>query len=322
MSDLLHYRGWQGTLRGPMTSVWPIARVALANLLSRRLFWVVYAFALFLFLMFFFGTYLLNWVESQMPKTPIKMGKVNIEPDRAMRMIRGATNVLQGNQSTFATFFTFQATMVVVMLALAGSVIVGNDLTERSLPFYLAKPINRWHYLLGKLCAVGVVVNLLTTLPALVLFVQHGFEDWNYFTDPDFFTESATGTGAASWPLLLGILGYGLILTVVLSIVLVAIATWVQRTVPLAMVWTSLFLFPRMLANLLVEVLKLHPSFRLMDLWNNMSLLGRACLGFAHEQIRPAPQPSFLEASLVLAGVSIVCLIFLNLRTRAVDIIR
>jgi ABC-2 type transport system permease protein len=320
--NLLHYRGWQGHFRGPMASVWPIARVALGTLLRRRVFWVVYTFGLLMFLMFFFGTYLLDWVESQIPRTPVKVGKIAPNPEQMIRMVRQGLRVLNGGQETFAVFFGYQGTMVMVMLALAGSVLVGNDISQRSLSFYLAKPIHRWHYLLGKFLAVGVVVNLLTTLPALILFLQHGLEDWGYFTNPDFFQEESTGNGPASWPLLLGILGYGLILTVFLSVMLVAVATWVKRTVPLVMVWTSLFLFSRLLAGLFVNVLKLDASWRLLDLWNNLSLLGKACLGFEHDQIRPTPQPQFWEASLVLAGVTTVCLIYLNLRTRAVDIIR
>ena len=37
--------------------------------------------------------------------------------------------------------------------------LVGNDFTHRSLVFYLAKPIRRWHYLLGKCLAVAAVVG-------------------------------------------------------------------------------------------------------------------------------------------------------------------
>ena len=98
--------------------------------------------------------------------------------------------------------------------------------------------------------------------------------------------------------------------------------TAVRRTVPLVMVWVSLFLFLRAVAALLVDVLKWNFTWRLLDLWNDMSLLGRACLGYQHSELtRNWPQPSFLEAGLTLAGVIILCLIYLQLRTRAVDII-
>ena len=67
-SSLLHYRGWKGQFRGPIFAAWPIARVALATLLRRRMFWVLYSAGLLLFLMFFVGTYLLDWAETQMPE--------------------------------------------------------------------------------------------------------------------------------------------------------------------------------------------------------------------------------------------------------------
>ena len=59
MPPLLHYRPWQGTFHSDWWSVWPIARVALGTLLRRWLFRWVYSFGLLLFLMFFFGAYLL-----------------------------------------------------------------------------------------------------------------------------------------------------------------------------------------------------------------------------------------------------------------------
>jgi ABC-2 type transport system permease protein len=272
--------------------------------------------------MFFFGSYLLDWAETQIPAGQIQVGKFATDSERIVRSLRQGLRVLNGSQETFGYFFVYQGLMVMIVLALAGSVIVGDDYNQGSLPFYLSKPIHRWHYLLGKMLAVGVVVNLLTTLPALGLFAQHGFDDLDYFFNRDYFQVTNSGPGPAGWPLLLGILGYGLLLTVFLSIVLVAVASWMRRTMPLILVWASLFLFLRLLANILVEGLQYNARWRLLDLWNSLSLLGRACLGFHHEQITPRPQPAFWEAALVLAGVVTLCLIYLNRRTRAVEIIR
>jgi hypothetical protein len=94
-----------------------------------------------------------------------------------------------------------------------------------------------------------------------------------------------------------------------------------RRTMPLIMVWMSLFFFLRLLANILVDALRYDARWRLIDLWGNLTLLGQACLGFAHEDIGPRPQPEFWEAALMLAGVCTVCLIYLNHRTRGVEIV-
>jgi hypothetical protein len=318
----LHYRAWQGRFRHPIWAAWPIARTGLRMLLRRRLFWVLYAAGLLLFLMFFFGGYLLSWAETQIPNTPIQWGGTRIEPDRLVRPLRQGLQVLNGSQDTFAYFFLYQGAMVMIVLALAGSVLVGNDFIHGSLPFFLAKPLSRWHYVLGKCLAIGVVVNLLTTLPALVLFAQHALDDWDYLTDPSFFEHTQAGHGPAGLPLLLGILAYGLLLTVFLSILLVAAASWVRRTMPLVLVWTTLFLFFRLVAEVLVDGLRYDANWRLVDLWNDLRLVGSSFLGLASARLSPQPQPETYLAALVLGGVCLLCLSYLSLRTRAVEVVR
>ena len=64
---------------------------------------------------------------------------------------------LNGSAETYRNFIHYQGYMVMIVLALAGSVLVGNDFRYGSLPFYLSKPLRRWHYLLGKGLAVAVV---------------------------------------------------------------------------------------------------------------------------------------------------------------------
>jgi hypothetical protein len=328
--QLLHYRPWRGEFRSAGWGVWPIARVALGTLLQRKLFWWLYAFSMLVFMMFFFGSYLLSWAETQIPQQPVQVQvgdqKQQVETDRMLQTVRASLKVLSGNCDTFAYFFRYQGLMVMVVLSLAGSVLVGNDITHGSLPFYLAKPLSRWHYIAGKFLAVGVIVNLLTTVPALVLFAQHGLDDMDYLIDPDFFLKNR-GIGPASWPLLIGVLAYGAVLTVTLSILLVATATWVRRTMPMIMVWTTLFLFLHLYSVMLVDGFHFDERWRLVDLWNDMGLVGCYFLGMREAlgglpSIYPSPQPAVGEAALVLLGVCVACLIYLNLRTRAVDIIR
>ncbi|MCI0640403.1 MAG: ABC transporter permease subunit [Gemmataceae bacterium] len=324
-TNLLHYRTWQGKFRRPLWAVWPICRVALGMLFRRKLFWFLYATGLLLFLMFFFGTYLLDWAETMLPTQPIRVGKVSAEPERIMRVLRQGLRVLNGSQETFMYFFIYQGTMVVVVLTLAGATLVGNDFTEHSLVFYLAKPISRWHYVAGKCLAASVVVHMLTTLPAIILFIQHGMEDFDYFLNPDYFVESNTGRGPASWPLLWGILQYGIFLSVVLSLILVATASWVRRTMPMIMLWLSLFIFLRLLAGILVDGLQYGVRWRLLDLWNDLCIVGSRFLGFEQYTMGPGGpdrQPAFWEASLVLAGVCALCLMFLSRLTRGVEVVR
>jgi ABC-2 type transport system permease protein len=321
MSSLLHYRAWQGTFQSPWWSVWPITRVALMTVLTRKLFWLLYAFGLLLFFMFFFGSFLLAWAEAGLPAMLEQMGLAVADSGRFFRPIRQGLQILNGSRDTFAYFFSYQGGIVIVTLALIGTMVIGNDVTHRSLVFYLAKPISRWHYLLGKCFAVFLIVQMMTTLPALGLFGQHAFDDWDYLWNVNYFIDEG-GKGPAGFPLLLGIVGYGSLISMVLSILLVATATWMRRTMPLIMVWMSLFFFVRMLANLLVDGLRYDARWRLLDLWSSLTLLGQGLLGFGPGELGPRARPEFWEAALTLTGVCVVCLIYLNHRTRAVEIVR
>jgi ABC-type transport system involved in multi-copper enzyme maturation permease subunit len=307
-ANLLHYRPWRGTFRGPAWSVWPIARVAVAMIFRRKLFWTVYGLGLVIFLFFFFGQYLLEWAQDQMGEDRVLVGPFRARPGEMIRLLKDRFH-LNGSAATFSNFFWYQGYIVMVVLALAGSIFVGNDFQFGSLPFYLSKPLSSKHYLLGKCLAVAVFVNMMTTLPAAALFVQYGL-----LTSEEYFVPH--------FSLLLGILGYGLVLTLTLSLLLVATATWLRRTVPLIMVWTAVLFFCRLLANTLVALREYAPNWRLIDLWNDMYLLGCYCLGMEHNKIPSGPHPAFLEAALVLGALCTLCLTYLILRIRAVEVVR
>jgi hypothetical protein len=325
--SLLHYRPWRGRFHHAGYCIWPIARVALVMILRRKLFWVLYAFGLTVFFMFFFGQYLLAWAQTQAAETTVTVGLVRTDPAQLIGLLRDVLK-LNGRPEMYRVFIGWQASMVVIVLALAGSVLVGNDFHFGSLPFYLAKPLSRWHYLAGKCLAVAVFVNLMTTLPALALFVQFGLlESWDYFFQGGWALGSVPwGDGTLTLrlpnPLLFGILGYGCVLTISLSLLLTATACWLRRTVPMIMVWTTLFFFFRLVAGALVDGLQYDPRCRLIDLWNNIALVGSACLGLGASSFRSDRQPAVVEAALVLGGTCLLCLSYLNRRIRAVEIVR
>lgn len=308
-AGLLHYRPWRGEFRSPVLSVWPVARVALAMMFRRKLFWALYALGLMLFLLFFFGQYLLAWVETQIDETTVPVLGLRESPKRIVNFLRKELK-LEGNKpEMYQLFIWWQGYIVTVILALAGSLVVGNDIQHGSLPFYLSKPLSRWHYLAGKALAVGVFLNLMTTLPALVLFVQYGLlTQWAFFGE--------------HYGLACGIVAYGLVITASLSLLLLATATWLRKTVPMIMVWTVLFLFTRQMQWALVDQLGQDARWRLLDLWNNTYLVGSYLLGMGVGEVKPLPQPAWEEAALVLGGVGALCLTYLVLRIRAVEIVR
>jgi hypothetical protein len=275
--------------------------------------------------MFFFGQYLLAWAEAQTAEATVTIGVVRTDPNQFVGLLRRFLRV-DGTPAMYRYFFGWQGYMVMIVLAMTGSILVGNDFHFGSLPFYLAKPLGRWHYLLGKCLAVGVFINLMTTLPALILFIQYGFLDsWEYFLR-DWVSLGDVPLGGREieiqYPVFVGIMAYGLVLTVCLSLLLVATASWLRGTVPMIMVWTTLFFGFRQLTSTLVERLQFDARWRLFDLWNDLYMVGSALLGLVPFNFRSERQPAVGESALVLGGVCLVCLIYLNRRIRAVEIVR
>jgi ABC-2 type transport system permease protein len=306
-TGLLHYRPYRGRLNGPATAVWAIARTGLHTILRRKLFWGLYAGGVMIFLFFFFGQYLLRYLGSQLGEQAIALShnpRIEVEPARLLAYFQDTLKI-NGGGATYRNVIWYEGFLVMIVLALAGAILVGNDFRFGSLPFYLSKPLGRWHYVLGKCLAVAVFVNLMTTVFALVLWVEYGLldDDWTYLR--------------TTWNLVGGILAYGAVLTVFLSLLLVATASWLRRTVPMVMVWAALFVFARGLREMFEKLVPDMSGWRLIDLWYDASLVGNWCLGLPHDAGQPATQ----EAALVLGAVSLACLIYLNRRIRAVEII-
>ncbi len=282
--------------------------MSLSQIDRRWMFLILHGLALLMFLLFFFGQYLLFAAEGMLDQGGrIPVAGVSVRPQRLVEIFRNALK-FNGSGETYRNFIWYQGYMTMIILALSGMHLVGNDFRHGSLSFYLSKPLTGRHYLAGKFLAVAVIINRLTTLPALVLFLQYAvLAEYDY--------------AGEQWPLMFGILGYGLVLTVVLGLLILTMAVAVRRTVPLVMIWTTLFFFFRLLAESLVDRLGYDPRWKLIDLWNDMYLLGNAMLGLDVKTLGRGLQPELLEASAVLGVVSLTCLIFLIRQIRAVEIV-
>jgi len=304
---LLRYRPWRGELHGPLWGAAAMARVSLKLMFRRRQYWGLFSLSLLVFFFFFYGQYLVVWITTRLADDAVSVGGLKV-PVKDVGKFFGRL-ALNGTAHTFGNFIWFEGYVVVIVLALAGSVLVGNDFAHGSLPFYLSKPIGRWHYVLGKCLAIGVFVNLVTTVPAVLLWLEAGLlDDWQTYY-------------LGNLGLLAGILAYGLVLTITLSLLVVATAVWLRRTVPLAMAWMGAFVLTRVLAGWLVDGLNYGEAWRLIDLWNDLYLVGLWCLGADPATIRPQTQPPFWAAALVVAGVCAGSLLYLRRRVQAVEIV-
>jgi ABC-2 type transport system permease protein len=308
--QLLHYRTFNESLRGPWHAVLAIARTSLLLLARRKMFWILYGCSVLIFLFYFFGQYMQVFLENRVDEAMVRSGSVFIlRPEIFKTMLRNALH-MDGSADTFGDFMWTEGYIAMIILSFAGSVLIGNDFQHNSLPFYLSKPIGRRHYLMGKALAIAFVMNAMTTIPALGLFLEYGFIDtWDYYLEKP--------------ELLFGIFAYGAAMTVTMCLLLLVTATWLRRTVPLVMVWTALFVMARLVHRWLVDGLQLSPRWRLIDIWNDMYLFGQWCFGTDHDLLRPMNQrqPAYQEAALAIVVVCVLCVLYLRRRVRAVEVV-
>lgn len=283
------YRPWTGELRSPWWSVLAIVRVALGLIMRRWLFWGLLGLGLLNFLYHFSFIYL-------------KATLVVQNRDFA-RFLDGFK--LTGTGQAYLTFMHVQAGIAALLLAFAGSMLIGSDSQHGGMIFYLSRSMDRRHYIIGKLLSIAAVVSLITTVPALILYIEYGVlsSSFQYFID--------------NWRIGVGIVGFGLVLATVQSLLLFAVAAWVPRTVPLAMTWLGIFVLMTALGRALREMAG-ERRWLLLALWEDMLRMGHWAFGSLPEN----RIPTGAETALVLAGVSLVSLGLIIYRVRAVEVVR
>ena len=278
---------WKDRPRATWLAAWPIARTALLLVFRRKLFWLLLGIALLTF-MFMFGVIYL-------------LAELKLEQPQISRLISSLRKDLDGSGQTFLNFMLAQGTVTMILLAFAGSVLAGNDHRRGGLTFYLSRRINVLHYTGGKLLAIGLLVSLTTTLPALVLFLEQGMlgDTAKYFSE--------------NYNIAIGILGYGGLIAVTLGLLLFALVSWMPRPVPLVMSWACLFVFLPVLSGILRWVFD-DRHWRLLNLWRDLYAIGSRCFGEA--AVRSSDEAQLPEAAAVVFSVCLVSFIAIVVRIR------
>jgi ABC-type transport system involved in multi-copper enzyme maturation permease subunit len=270
---------------------WPIARTGLVLVFRRKLFLGLLGLALLNFLFLFAMIYLKAQIVAERPEIA--------------RFVNSVLSSVTGAGETYRDFMFAQGTVTMLVLVLAGAMLIGDDMRTGGLTFYLSRRISRWHYVVGKLLTIALMVSMTTTIPALVLYVEYGLlaDSLGYFRE--------------NYRILLGILGYGLILAVVLGLLLFALAAWVQKTVPLVMCWAGVFVFLPVIGRILREVYG-DRRWLLLVLWRDVRMLGSWCFG----AVDPDRDGRLLGwSALIVLAVCVVSAAALVPRVRAVRVV-
>jgi len=292
--DQAHYHGWHGRLLTPWVACLAIVRVALLQVFRNKAYWIVLGLGALRFLAFWSIIYAVTQLALP-PEVRAKfLDNFGFSAGDGAKQDNGYIMFIQG-----------QSVIVMILLAFSGSLLVGSDFRLRTLPFYLSRRIDKRHYIVGKLLAVGTVVAILTVLPALLLFIEYGM-----FTDSaDYWIDN--------WRMAVSVLAFGFVVCAVNSILLVTTAAYLQRIVPITITWATLFLLLGRIGEYLQRETK-GDYWLLMDAWRDMRLVGRLCFGAFHREIDREMAP---WALLLLGTLCAVALVALVHRVRAVDVV-
>ena len=271
---------------------WPVARVGLKLVMKRWIFKAFLGLGLMNFLFFSSMIYFL----ADLKKRGLPQGAIEFARNFAFT----------GNGEAYRNFIFAQNIVVMLLLAVSGTVLVSNDFRFRSLTFYLSKPLGRGQYFLGKLAATSLLVGMLTLLPCLVLFIEYGL-----FSDSfDYFSESGH--------IFFAILGYGLLVSIGMSVILLGVAALLQRTISIVMVWGLIFVFLPGITTLL-RVGTDTRYWGMLDFWGLLSQLGDLFFGVNPQLGTMALLP--LEAAGALVAWLLIALWAFWHKTRAVEVV-
>jgi ABC-2 type transport system permease protein len=140
------YRHYEGTRLPPGRGWSVIAGTGVRAMLSRKAF---------------LGLMLLAWV-------PFIVRAVQIYV-LAMYPAAGQVEIIRVTSKTFESFLELQSLFVFFVTVWVGAGLIANDRRANALQIYLAKPIHRTEYILGKLTILFVYLLSITLLPALLL---------------------------------------------------------------------------------------------------------------------------------------------------------
>ncbi len=271
---------------------WPVARVGLKLVMKRWIFKVFLGLGLLNFLFFSSMIYFL----ADLKKRGLPQGAIEFARNFAFT----------GNGEAYRNFIFAQNIVVMLLLAVSGTVLVSNDFRFRSLTYYLSKPLGRGQYFLGKLAATSMLVGMLTLLPCLVLFIEYGLfsDSFSYFTDSGY--------------ILFAILGYGLLVSTGMSVILLGVAALLQRTISIVMVWGLIFVFLPGITTLL-RVGTDTRYWGMLDFWGLLSRIGDIFFGVNPQLGTMALLPLEAVGALV-AWLSIALWAFWH-KTRAVEVV-
>jgi hypothetical protein len=286
------YNPYTGSLTAERSRFFVLTRYALIDLIKSRVFVLLLIFALLPNL--FFAGYLF------------------IANNKTVQLLLQMRNfdAFRIDAQTFINLITAQTQLAFLLVCWVGPVLIAGDLTNGALPLFLSRPFGRPEYVMGKLSVLGLLLSLVTWVPALLLFgLQAGL--------------ARNGWVWSNLWMVVPIVFCPLIWILVLSLMALAVSAWVKlRIVATGAIFVA-FIIPLAIGEIFNAVMNTYWGHLL-----NLPYLFRLILvkGFGDPDqltnIRLGPEIPVFAAWLVMILVCAFFLFLINTRLRAREVVR
>lgn len=283
------YRAYSGRLTPLWTRVIVLARYGLSEIWSSKITIGLFTMSLVPSVVFLIGIYLAN------------------NPVARMMILRGNQQVYAINASFFLKALEFQAWPALVLTAWIAPRLITFDLADNALPILLSHPISRFTYIFGKFMALFASLSLITWIPCLALFA------YQCYSSPERWAAANFGIGT-------GLLFGALIWVFVLSLLGLALSSWVKwRVVATGIIIAAVFV-PAGVGGIVSAILRtkwgflINVPFIMSELWQRM--LGAPEFTWPDRSI---PNGAIAVTLLLICAL---CVAMLNARIRAREVVR
>ncbi len=142
----------------------------------------------------------------------------------------------------YSFFFKVELFFIMLLVAIAGPGLISQDLRFNALPLYLARPLTRLDYFLGKLGVIGALVASLAVGPAVFAYVVGLAFCLNLSVIKE------------TYPILLASVAYGLVITLSAGTLILALSSLTRRSLYVGITWAGFWIISGMVGGILTQI--------------------------------------------------------------------
>lgn len=230
-------------------------------------------------------------------------------PVAKMLIMKGASRLFEIDATFFLRVLSTQCWLALALAAWIAPRLISYDLSDNALPILLSHPISRPGYVLGKFLALFASLSAITWFPCILLFVYQAYS-------------APEGWFAANFALAWGIMAGAVLWITFLSILGLALSSWVKWKVVATGSIFAAVLVPAGVGGIVSAVLRTKWGL-LLNVPVMMTQLWQRLLG-APDILRAGRDWSLPSAAIafMLATACLLSLAMLNARIRGREVVR